>query len=77
MKRSSVQVRGDPYLQEVKGSLTLLMYRYVVTRIPGSEEEADRKTRLLLSLVEDVHDCAEMIFGPGEEGTCKQSRSIT
>ena len=46
-------------LKEVQGSLSQLLYRYLATRIPGREEEADRKTRLLLSLVDDVHDCAE------------------
>ena len=50
-KTSRIHIGEDSYLEKVQGSLCQLLYRYLATSTQGKEEEADRKTRLLLSLV--------------------------
>ena len=50
----------------VQRRLGELMYRYLVTGHPRTV--ADQKTRLLIGLIEDLHDCADIMYHRSARG---------
>ena len=57
-------MQNDEYLVGVQRRLGQLMYRYLASlhSEDNSRSVADQKTRMLLSLIEDLHDCADIMY---------------
>jgi len=53
-------LKTDAYIVGVQRRLGELMYRYLVTCHPRNV--ADQKTRLLIGLIEELHDCADIMY---------------